>query len=142
MPSLVRRKVFVLVVALGVALAVVGVAYAGNGGFAPVTPHSPNAERIDDTYLWITIFTAVVFVVVESALLLFIFRYRRRGRPRDAEGPQVHGATRLELIWTAIPVVMLAAIVAFVLYELPGIQDIPKARAEGGPRRASRSLLD
>ena len=70
MPSLVRRKVFVLVVALGVALAVVGVAYAGNGGFAPVTPHSPNAERIDDTYLWITIFTAVVFVVVESALII------------------------------------------------------------------------
>jgi len=133
MPSLVRRKVFVLVLGLGVALAAAGVAYAGNGGFAPVTPHSPNAKRIDDTYLWITIFTAVVCAVVETALLLFICRYRRRGRPRDAEGPQVHGATRLELIWTAIPVVMLAAIVAFVLYELPGIQDIPKARAEGGP---------
>ncbi len=134
MPPLVRRKLFVLMMALGVALAVAGVAYAGNGGFAPVTPHSPNAKRIDDAYLWITIFTAVVFVVVESALLLFIFRYRRRGRPRDAEGPQVHGATRLELIWTAIPVIMLAAIAAFVLYELPGIQDIPKARAEGGRR--------
>jgi len=114
----VRRKLFVLMMAIGVALAAAGVAYAGNGGFAPVPPHSPNAERISDAYLWIAIFTLIVFVVVESALLLFIFRYRRRGRPRDAEGPQVHGATRLELIWTAIPVVMLAAIVAFVLYEL------------------------
>lgn len=133
MPPLVRRKLFVLVLALGAALTAAAVAYAGNGGFAPVTPHSPNAHRINDAYLWIAVFTGVVLVVVESALLLFVFRYRGRGRPRDAEGPQLHGATRLELIWTAIPVVMLAAIAAFVFYELPGIQDIPSAKAEGGP---------
>jgi cytochrome c oxidase subunit 2 len=133
MPPLVRRKLFVLALALGAALAAAAVAYAGNGGLAPVTPHSPGAKRIDDAYLWIAVFTGVVLVVVESALLLFIFRYRRRGRPRDAEGPQIHGATRLELIWTAIPVVMLAAIAGFVFYELPGIQDIPSAKAEGGP---------
>jgi cytochrome c oxidase subunit 2 len=133
MPPLVRRKLFVLVVALGAGLAAAAVAYAGNGGFAPVSPHSPGAKRIDDAYLWIAIFTGVVLILVESALLLFIFRYRRGGRPRDAEGPQVHGATRLELIWTTIPVLMLAAIAAFVFYELPGVQDIPSANAEGGP---------
>ena len=33
---------------LGAALAVVSLAYAGNGGFAPETPHSPNAGRIND----------------------------------------------------------------------------------------------
>ena len=59
MPSPVRRKLFVLVLALGAALALAAVAYAGNGGFAPVTPHSPNAKRINDSYLWITIFTGV-----------------------------------------------------------------------------------
>ena len=131
----VRRKTIVLVLALGAALAFAAVAYAGNGGFAPETPRSPNANRINDSYKWIAIFTAAIFVLVEGSLLWFIFRYRRRDRPRTAEGPQLHGATRLELIWTAIPVLILAAIAGFLFYELPGIKNVPSARAEGGPLR-------
>ena len=128
-----RRKALVLLLAFGAALALTAVAYAGNGGFAPATPHSPNAQRINDSYLWISIFTGAIFVLVEGALILFIVKYRRRGRPRSQEGPQIHGATRLELIWTAIPVVILAVIAAFIFYKLPGIQDVPSAKAEGGP---------
>jgi len=121
------------VLVLGAALALVGVAYAGNGGFAPETPHSPNASRINDSYKWISLFAALIFVVVEGSLLWFVARYRRRGRPRTAEGPQIHGATRLELIWTAVPVLILAAIAGFLFYKLPGIKNVPEAKAEGGP---------
>ncbi len=128
-----RRKTLVLLLALGAALALASVAYAGNGGFAPETPHSPNAERINDSYKWIAIFTFGIFLLVEGTLIYFIVKYRRGRRSRTAEGPQVHGATRLELIWTAIPVLILAAIAGFIFYELPGIKDIPKARAQGGP---------
>jgi cytochrome c oxidase subunit II len=135
MPPPVRRNTLVLVVVLGTALAVTTVAYAGNGGFAPLTPHSPNARRINDSYVWISIFALAIFVLVEGTLLWFVFRYRRRGRPRTEEGPQVHGATKLELIWTGIPVLILAAIASFVFYKLPGIQDVPAAKAEGGPLR-------
>jgi cytochrome c oxidase subunit 2 len=129
----VRRKALVLLLALSAALALAAVAYAGNGGLAPPAAHSPNAKRINESYLWISIFTGAIFVLVEGALILFIIKYRRRGRPRTVEGPQIHGATRLELIWTAVPVVILAAIAAFIFYKLPGIQDVPSAKAEGGP---------
>jgi cytochrome c oxidase subunit 2 len=132
MPPPVRRKILVLVLALGAALAVASVASAGNAGFAPVTPDSPNANRINDSYKWIALFTGAIFVLVEGALIWFVFRYRRRGRARTAEGPQVHGATRLELMWTAVPVLILAAIAGFIFYKLPGIQDVPAAKAEGG----------
>jgi cytochrome c oxidase subunit 2 len=132
MPVLVRRKALVLALLVGAALAFAAVACAGNAGFAPVTPESPNANRINDAYKWISIFTGLIFVIVEGALLWFIFRYRRGSRARTAEGPQIHGATRLELIWTAIPVLILAAIAGFIFYKLPGIQDVPAARAEGG----------
>jgi cytochrome c oxidase subunit 2 len=121
------------VLALGAALALTAVAYAGNGGFAPATPHSPNAQRINDSYVWISIFTGAIFVIVEGALILFIVKYRQRDRPRTQEGPQLHGATRLELLWTAIPVLILAVIAGFIFYKLPGIQDVPSAKAEGGP---------
>jgi cytochrome c oxidase subunit II len=132
MPRPVRRKALVFLLALGAALALAAVAYAGNGGVAPLPPHSPNADRIDQSYVWISIFTIAIFVVVEGTLLLFIYKYRSRGRARTVEGPQIHGATRLELIWTAIPVLILAAIASFVLYKLPGIKDVPSAQADGG----------
>jgi cytochrome c oxidase subunit II len=133
MPAPVRRKVIVLVLVFGAALALAAVALAGNGGFAPPEPHSPNAERISDSYNWIAIFAIAILVLVEGSLILFVIRYRRRGRPRTVEGPQIHGATKLELIWTAIPVLILVAIASFIFYKLPGIQNVPSAQAEGGP---------
>jgi cytochrome c oxidase subunit 2 len=129
MPPPVRRKFTALVLVLGAMLALASVAYAGNGGFAPETPHSPNADRINDSYKWIALFAFAILVLVEGALILFVVRYRRGKRARTAEGPQIHGATRLELIWTAIPVLILVAIASFILYKLPGIKDVPSANA-------------
>jgi cytochrome c oxidase subunit 2 len=128
-----RRRALVLLLVAAAALALAATALAGNGGFAPETPHSPNASRINDTYKLIALLTGIIFVLVEGTLLWFVIRYRRRGRPRSVEGPQIHGATRLELIWTAIPIVILAVIAAFVFYKLPGIKDVPSAKAQGGP---------
>ena len=90
MPPPVRRKILVLVLALGAALALAAVAYAGNGGFAPPTPESPNAQRINDSYLWISIFALAIFVLVEGALILFIIKYRRRG---GRERQRAHSST-------------------------------------------------
>ena len=49
-----------------------------------------------------------VFVLVEGALLYAVFRFR--GRPTDAEPRQIHGNTVVEIIWTVIPALILAAI--------------------------------
>jgi cytochrome c oxidase subunit 2 len=118
-----------------VALALTGVALADNhgsyggdnGGFTPAEPASPNAERINDAYYFIAIFTLGVFAIVYALLLVFVWKYRSRGRPREVEGPQVRGNTRLELLWTIVPVFILFAIGAFVLYKMPGIENAPAA---------------
>jgi cytochrome c oxidase subunit II len=123
----VRRKLPSFVLVLLVALATAGVAAAGNGGLAPVTPHSPNAVRITDTYWVVFGFTAFVFVLIESLLVVFIVKYRSRGRSRAVEGAQVHGHTRLELLWTVFPVLILAAIAVVVFWELPSIDHQPSA---------------
>ena len=122
-----RPKLPSLVFAVLVALATAGVAAAGNGGFTPVKPASPNAVHTQHAYYLILGFTAAIFVLVEGLLVVFIIKYRSRGRARAVEGAQVHGHTRLELIWTAFPVVILAIIAAVVFYELPTIRSAPAA---------------
>ena len=58
----------------------------------------------DQTFYW----ALGVFVLVEGALLYSIFRFR--GKPGDPEPSQVHGNTTVEIIWTLIPALILAAI--------------------------------
>jgi cytochrome c oxidase subunit 2 len=123
----VRRKLPSFVLVLLVALATAGVAAASNGGFTPVQPESPNASHTQSAYYVILGFTSAIFVLVEGLLVVFVLKYRSRGRARTVEGAQVHGHTRLELIWTVVPVGILAVIAAFVFYELPNIDSAPAA---------------
>lgn len=104
-------------------------ALADNGGLTPVEPASENAQAIHDTYMLILFVTGFVFVIVEATLVVFLIRYRRGDRPREGEGPQVRGHTRIEVAWTIVPVLLLTAIVAFVFTQLPEIEDAPA----GGP---------
>jgi cytochrome c oxidase subunit II len=96
-------------------------AFAGNGGLAPPSPASPNAANIRDIYWLILGVSVAIFVLVGGALLLFVIRYRSRGRPREVEGPQIRGHTNLELAWTVGPVVILAIIAGFVFWKVSDI---------------------
>jgi cytochrome c oxidase subunit II len=129
MPVAVRRAFFATLVTGLAALAVASAAVAGNGGFLPGEAHSPNAHRVHDAFVFVSIFTGVIFVAVEGALVLFVVKYRRGKRARTAEGPQIHGSSRLEFLWTVAPVLFLVAIGTFVFFKLPGIADAPKASA-------------
>ena len=129
-----RAGVLVLVALLGLVLA--HAAFAGDSaGLSPRGPDSPQASDIEDVYWLLIAITGAIFVLVEGALIIFIVRFRNRGRSRTLEGPQIHGATRLELIWTAAPVVILAVIITFVLVKLSGVDKANPASA------ASNSLV-
>jgi len=126
----VRRSVSGLSAVLLVALVAAAGAAAGNGnGLSPVTPVSPNAEAIRTTYFVILIVTGVIFVLVETALLVFIIRFRRGKRGREQDAPQIHGATKLEMSFTIVPVLILFGIMAVVFVKLPTIKDVPSAHA-------------
>ncbi|MDX6480183.1 MAG: cytochrome c oxidase subunit [Gaiellaceae bacterium] len=131
-----RRKLptFVLAVlaALATALLTASVAAATNGGLTPVDPASPNARHTVTAYWVIVGFTGFIFFLVEGLLVAFIWKYRSRGRAREVEGPQIHGQTRLEIIWTVIPVIILCVIAIVVFIELPKI-DSPTAVPSASP---------
>ena len=99
-------------------------------GLTPVTAESPNAERTEDIYWLLAAIAGLVLLSVAIPLVMFILRYRSRGRSRAVEGPQIHGSTRLELAWTIVPVLLITIAVAFTFYKLPGIT----LEAEAGER--------
>jgi cytochrome c oxidase subunit II len=77
----------------------------------PQTTLLPRGDfaRIADDLLDTTVKWAVlVFVLVEGVLIYAIFRFR--GKPGDPEPHQTHGNTTVEIIWTVIPALILAAI--------------------------------
>jgi cytochrome c oxidase subunit II len=77
----------------------------------PQTTLLPRGDfaRISDDLLDTTVKWAVlVFVLVEGVLIYSIFRFR--GKPGDPEPHQTHGNTTVEIIWTVIPALILAAI--------------------------------
>jgi cytochrome c oxidase subunit 2 len=94
----------------------------------PQTTLNPRADfaRESDHIFRVTVLAAtVVFVLVEGALLLAIWKFRNR--PGAAEPVQTHGNTTLEIVWTIIPAFILAMIA------VPTVRTIFKTATKPGP---------
>ncbi len=65
------------------------------------------APQIDGLFLAILIITGLAFVIVETGLIWFVFKYR--GRP-GRKGHYTHGNAKAEVVWTAIPAVTVVAL--------------------------------
>lgn len=65
------------------------------------------AREQKDLLIPIIAIAAVIFVLVEGALVWFLIKYRHR---EGSEPLQVHGNTRLEIAWTIAPALVLAII--------------------------------
>lgn len=72
-------------------------------------------------YLPIFLVAVAIFVLVEGLLLYITFRYRRR--PSDTRLPaQTHGNNLLELIWTAVPAVIVLVMFVGSMSVLTNVQ--------------------
>jgi cytochrome c oxidase subunit 2 len=79
-------------------------------GMIPPEPKSDAAKSVFGLYNIVFAMGVVVFIGVEGFIVYSIFRYRRRD---DLLPPQTHGNTLVEIIWTAIPTVIV--LILFVL---------------------------
>ena len=105
---------FALLAALGLAL----------GGCAPsptfLNPASSIAEHEANLYRNILIMALAVFVLVEVGLIWIVIRDRRR-KGDDKPPKQIHGNTRLEIIWTVIPVLLTVALFAMTVQTMHSV---------------------
>jgi cytochrome c oxidase subunit 2 len=80
--------------------------------FFPPDPTTSQGRVIDDLYTFVFIIAAAIFLFVEGLIVYAVVRYRRK--PGDTElPPQIHGNNVLEIAWTIVPTIIVAAM--FVL---------------------------
>ena len=91
-----------------------------------LNPAGPEARQIDDLWWLVFWIATAIFVVVETALIYIVVRFRRR-KGEDRPVKQVHGSTKLEIIWTIVPAVLLAAIA------IPTVATLLDLRSEPEP---------
>ena len=72
---------------------------------------STQAKQIDTLWYVLVVFGVVVFVAVETVVLFAVYRFRMKPGEENLDGPPIHGNTRLEIIWTAIPSAIIAGLV-------------------------------
>ena len=88
-------------------------------------PRADFAKASDDIFRTTLLWATIVFVLVESALLVAIWKFRNR--PGAAEPVQTHGNTTLEIVWTIIPAFILAMIA------VPTVRTIFQTAQKPGP---------
>ncbi len=74
---------------------------------------SSQARNTDRLYHVLVIATIPIFVLVVSVILYCVWQFRMRPGQELADGPPIHGNTRLEVFWTALPTVLLLSMVGY-----------------------------
>jgi cytochrome c oxidase subunit II len=81
-----------------------------------LAPASPDAAAISRLFTGTLIFLAAILALVTFLIIYALIRYRER--PGAAEPAQKFGSLRLEIVWTAIPILSLAVLTGFMAWTM------------------------
>lgn len=91
-------------VVIGVALTLVAVLFQ----WLP-TSASEEFDRIQDIYWLATWISVAIFSLVTAVVVFSVWKWRVPDDD-DADGPPIHGHTGLEILWTAVPALLVIVI--------------------------------
>src|SRR3954453_2330038 len=121
------RPTVIRAVVLGVIASIIGIVLGLAINWFPAAG-STQADKIDTFWDVLIICSVPIFVLVTTVVIVSVIKFRMRPGEEELDGPPIHGNTRLEVIWTALPATMLIALCAYAYIVL---HDIEKAPAKG-----------
>jgi cytochrome c oxidase subunit 2 len=77
------------------------------------TDGSIQAHNVRTLYDVLLIVSVPVFVLVETVVLFSVWKFRMKPGEEERDGPPIHGDTRLEVVWTALPAILLVGLCAY-----------------------------
>lgn len=134
---------------IGVLLTLASLWLGQNHGLLP-TAASDEASLVDGLFNTMMTVSVGIFLLVEGVLIFSAFRYRRR-KDDDTDGEPIHGNVPLEILWTAIPAIIVFGISVYsfdVYNEIGGfnphaVHESPMApQATSMPGAAIAATLD
>jgi cytochrome c oxidase subunit II len=118
----------------GILLTLVSLWYGQNHGLLPAAA-SEEAPLVDGLFNMMMTVSTGLFLIVQGALIIAIIRFRRR-KDDMTDAPPVHGNVPLEILWTAIPtvIVLIIGIYSFEVYNSMGGLDPMAAHGHQMPQ--------
>jgi cytochrome c oxidase subunit II len=107
-----RNRPFVQMLVVGVIAVVILVPLALIVPWFP-TEASKQAGSIHTLYDVLLIVSVPIFVIVTTTVGFSIWKFRMRPGQDGMDGPPIHGNTRLEVVWTVVPALMLLGLCSY-----------------------------
>jgi cytochrome c oxidase subunit II len=118
----VRNRPILQMVVIGVIACAIGIPVALAIPWFP-TDASRQAHNIRTLYDVLLIASVPVFVLVETVVLFSVWKFRMRPGQEEMDGPPIHGNTRLEVVWTAVPAMLIVALCTYAYTVLRSNED-------------------
>lgn len=86
-------------------------------------PNGPVAETLANTINLQGLTMLIILIIVYALLIYMLVKFRASKAPKDYEPPHMEGSKTLEIIWTAIPIVIvifLSVVAVKTTYEVEG----------------------
>jgi cytochrome c oxidase subunit II len=112
-------------VVMGVIAAAIGIVLALIIPWFPAKG-SIQAGRIHTLYDVLIIATVPIFVLVETVVLFSVWKFRMRPGQEEMDGPPIHGNTRLEVVWTLVPALLIVGLCSYAYTVLRANEDSKK----------------
>jgi cytochrome c oxidase subunit 2 len=108
----VGKRPLLQMIAIGVVATAIGIWIALSIHWFPADA-STQAHNIHTLYDVLLIATVPIFVLVETVILYSVWKFRMKPGEEEKDGPPIHGNTRLEVVWTALPAVLIVGLCAY-----------------------------
>jgi cytochrome c oxidase subunit 2 len=81
----------------------------------PWFPHnaSKQAGNVHTLYEVLLLTTIPIFVLVETVVIFSVWKFRMRPGEEEKDGPPIHGNTRLEVLWTVLPAILILSLCTY-----------------------------
>src|SRR5438270_7756277 len=123
--ALVRNRPILQMVVIGVIATAIGIPIALIIPWFPseASKQSGNVKTLYDVLL---IASVPIFVLVETVVLFSVWKFRMRSGDEQKDGPPIHGNTRLEVLWTALPALLIISLCTYAYTQLRANEDTQK----------------
>src|SRR3954454_3723108 len=116
-----RKRTVQQMVVVGIIATAIGIAIGLSIHWFPPAD-STQADKIDTLWDVLIIATVPVFVLVTVIVGFSVLEFRMRPGGGQPDRPPIHGNTKLEVIWTALPAILIVGLVTYAYIVLHDIE--------------------